>query len=159
MSTNFAWKHEHDVKLWRHKRHTPNTNGHHLSVNETPHENFLRTPLLRVHYCKRDEAYLTSLLWQVSWRPCIVNAIFRIAQNHGEQSYFRRVYGGRSPQSPALDPPLISMDGHRRLPDTFHAGIEKIRRFAEIAGNNLNRHINIFTCWKSLPEKFDCLRW
>jgi len=45
MSTNFAWKHEYDVKLWRHKQHTPTTNDHHLPLNETPHEIFLRTPL------------------------------------------------------------------------------------------------------------------
>jgi len=40
MSTNFAktlvWKHEYDVKLWRHKKRTPNTNDHHLSLNEPP---------------------------------------------------------------------------------------------------------------------------
>jgi len=34
-----------DVKLWRHKQWTPNTNAHHTPLNETPHENFLRTPL------------------------------------------------------------------------------------------------------------------
>ena len=36
MSTNFAWKHEYDVKLWRHKHRTPNTKGHHMPLNETP---------------------------------------------------------------------------------------------------------------------------
>jgi len=36
VSTNFAWKHEYDVKLWRHKQRTPNTNYHHLPLNETP---------------------------------------------------------------------------------------------------------------------------
>jgi len=50
MSTNFAktlvWKQEYDVKLWRHKQLTPNTNDHHMALNENPrHENFLRTPL------------------------------------------------------------------------------------------------------------------
>jgi len=50
MSTNFAkrlvWKHEYDVKLWRHKQHTANTNDHHMPLNENPHhEKFLRTPL------------------------------------------------------------------------------------------------------------------
>ena len=45
MLTNFARKHEYDVNLWRHKQRTPNTNDHHLPLNETPHENFLRTPL------------------------------------------------------------------------------------------------------------------
>ena len=48
-STNFArtvvWKHEYDVKLWRHKDREPQTNDHHMPLNETPHENFLRTPL------------------------------------------------------------------------------------------------------------------
>ena len=34
MSTNFAWKHEYDVKLWRHKQRTPNTNDHHLPLNK-----------------------------------------------------------------------------------------------------------------------------
>jgi len=46
VSTNFAWKHEYDVKLWRQKQRTPNTNDHHMPQNETPHEKFLRTPLL-----------------------------------------------------------------------------------------------------------------
>jgi len=40
MSTNFAktlvWKHGNDVKLWRHKQRTPNTNTHHTTLNETP---------------------------------------------------------------------------------------------------------------------------
>jgi len=36
MSTNFAWKHEYDVKLWRNKKCTPNTNDHHMPLNETP---------------------------------------------------------------------------------------------------------------------------
>ena len=37
---NFAktlvWKHECDVKLWRHKETTPETNDHHIPMNETP---------------------------------------------------------------------------------------------------------------------------
>jgi len=40
VSTNFAkrliWKHEYDVKLWRHKQRTPNTNDHHMPLNENP---------------------------------------------------------------------------------------------------------------------------
>jgi len=36
MSTNFAWKHEYDVKLWRHKKRTPNTNDHHNPLNDPP---------------------------------------------------------------------------------------------------------------------------
>jgi len=51
MSTNFAktlvWKHGNDVKLWRDKQRTPNTNDHHMTLNQNPpHENFLRTPLI-----------------------------------------------------------------------------------------------------------------
>jgi len=49
VSTNFAWKHEYDVKLWRHKQRTPNKNDHHLPLNEIPHENFLRTPLMPIY--------------------------------------------------------------------------------------------------------------
>jgi len=49
MSTNFAktlvWKNGNDVKLWRHKQRTPNTNDYHMTLKQTPHENFLRTPL------------------------------------------------------------------------------------------------------------------
>jgi len=49
VSTNFAktlvWKHEYDVKLLGHKDCTPQTNDHHMPRNETPRENFLRTPL------------------------------------------------------------------------------------------------------------------
>jgi len=41
-----VWKHEYDVKLCRYKHRTPNTNDHHMPLNENPpHENFLRTPL------------------------------------------------------------------------------------------------------------------
>jgi len=29
------------------KKHTPNTNDHHMPLNEPPHENCLRTPLTR----------------------------------------------------------------------------------------------------------------
>jgi len=50
MSTNFAkalvWKHDHDVKLRRHKQRMSNQNDHHMPLNETPHENFLLTSLL-----------------------------------------------------------------------------------------------------------------
>jgi len=50
LSTNFAKtlvrKHEYDVKLWRHKHRTPQANDHHMPLNETPHETFLRTPLI-----------------------------------------------------------------------------------------------------------------
>ena len=39
-STNFAktlvWKQDYDVKLWRHKQRTPNTNDYPMSLNETP---------------------------------------------------------------------------------------------------------------------------
>jgi len=31
-----VWKHEYDLKLWRHKQRTPNTNDHHIPLNETP---------------------------------------------------------------------------------------------------------------------------
>jgi len=37
MSTNFAqtlvWKQEYDVKLWRRKQRTSNTNDHHMPLN------------------------------------------------------------------------------------------------------------------------------
>jgi len=61
VSTNFAktlvWKYEYDVKLCRHKKRTPNTNGHHMPLNEISHENFLRTPLYT-----RNSGCIT-LLW------------------------------------------------------------------------------------------------
>jgi len=41
--------------------------------------------------------------WTANW-PYIANAVFRIVQNHGERSCFRRFYGGRSRP---LDPPLV----------------------------------------------------
>jgi len=40
MSTNFAktlfWKQDYDVKLWRHKQRTPNTNDYPMPLNEAP---------------------------------------------------------------------------------------------------------------------------
>ena len=48
-SSNFAktlvWKLGNDVKLRRHKQRTPNTNDHHMTFDQTPPWNFLRTPL------------------------------------------------------------------------------------------------------------------
>jgi len=64
MSTNFAktlvWKHENDVKLWRHKKRTPN--DHHMTLNQnSPHETFLRTPLdmsePQGHHCMTSEQW------------------------------------------------------------------------------------------------------
>jgi len=50
VSTNFAktfvWKHEYDVKLWRHQQGTPNTNDHHMPLSETP---FMTQELDRNH--------------------------------------------------------------------------------------------------------------
>ena len=52
MSTNFAktlvWKQDYDVKLWRRKQRTTNTNDYPMPLNEPPHKIFLRTPLLCV---------------------------------------------------------------------------------------------------------------
>jgi len=52
MSTNFdktlVWKHDCDIKLWRHKQRTPSTNDYHMPLSEAPHENFLRTPLQEI---------------------------------------------------------------------------------------------------------------
>jgi len=62
---------------------------------------------LRVHCCKRDEVYFTTLLWRNNGRQngLIISRMlfFRIWQNHGEWSYLGRFYGGRSP---LLDPHL-----------------------------------------------------
>jgi len=54
VSTNLAkmldWKHEYDVKLWRHKQRTPNTNDHLCHWIKPTHENFLRTPLTTTYW-------------------------------------------------------------------------------------------------------------
>jgi len=58
MSTKFAktllWEHDYDVKLWRHKQRTPNTNVHHMPLNETTHKNFC------VRHC--DEQQVETVL-------------------------------------------------------------------------------------------------
>jgi len=45
------------------------------------------------HYCKRDEDTVHNTVvtqkWAAKW-PYIANAVFRIAQNHGEKSSFHR---------------------------------------------------------------------
>jgi len=56
-------KHEYDVILWRHVQRTPNTNYHHMPLNETPHENFLRTPL--------RERIVDSLPWTLCNAPLV----------------------------------------------------------------------------------------
>jgi len=43
---------------------------------------------LCIHYCKKDEVYFTTLLWQKSGQQN--GPISRILQNHGEKSYFCR---------------------------------------------------------------------
>ena len=54
MPTNLAktlvWKYDCDVKLWRHKQRTPNTNDHHMPLNEPPMKIFC------LRHC-----------WQLSW--------------------------------------------------------------------------------------------
>jgi len=62
MSTNIAktlvWKHEYAVKLWRRKQRTPNTNYHHMPLNENPsHENFLPTTLdvCHIYYSRASQ--------------------------------------------------------------------------------------------------------
>jgi len=56
VSTNFVktlvLKQEYDVKLWRHKQRTPNTNDHHVPFNEPPPWKF--------------SAYATGLDWGFS---------------------------------------------------------------------------------------------
>ena len=42
---NVGLGNNYDFKLWRHKQRTPNTNDHHMPLDEIPHENFLPTPL------------------------------------------------------------------------------------------------------------------
>jgi len=33
LAKTLVWKHEYGVKLWRHKQRTPNTNDHHMPLN------------------------------------------------------------------------------------------------------------------------------
>jgi len=79
MSTNFAktlvWKHEYDIKLLRHKYRTPQTNDHHMSLNETPHEIFLRMPLSADGTAQRLDC-----LWLV---PSLPELWSRISSNFG----------------------------------------------------------------------------
>jgi len=67
MSTNFAkelvWKHEYDVKLWRHKDTTPGTNDHHMPLNETPMKIFF----LR-HWLGDWPVFLQQLDWPLNWQ-------------------------------------------------------------------------------------------
>ena len=58
-------KHEYDVKLWRHKQRTPNTNDT-IRHGMNPHENFLRTPLmtLTVH---KNQVHCPGV---VQWLVC-----------------------------------------------------------------------------------------
>ena len=74
MSTNFAktlvWKHDYDAKLWRHKQRTPNTNDHHMTLNETPMKNFC------VRHCSSStrkqfdagERARKGLMWDIKLR-------------------------------------------------------------------------------------------
>jgi len=74
MSTNFAktlvWKHEYDVKLWRHKQCTPNTNDHHMPLNET-------TPMKI--FCVRHCFHWN---WKTIWHQLPSNATNLHWRNH-----------------------------------------------------------------------------
>jgi len=62
MSTNFAktlvWKQDYDVKLWRHKQRTPNTNDYPMPLNETP-----PMKIFCVRHCTRQPWVSTDANW------------------------------------------------------------------------------------------------
>ena len=78
MSINFAktldWKHEYDVKLWRRKQLTPNKNDQpYMPLNETPHENFLCTPMKRTENPAITLLQVkTNLIISAKSRKCIL---------------------------------------------------------------------------------------
>ena len=59
---NFAWKHEYDVKIGRHKQHTPNANDHHMPLNVTP------LPWKFPVYATGHLPPLRMLLVPISWK-------------------------------------------------------------------------------------------
>jgi len=60
-ATTLVWKHEYDEKLLRHKQRTPNTNDHHMPLNEITHENFLSTPLMAIFRSVSDSMRVIAL--------------------------------------------------------------------------------------------------
>jgi len=55
----------------------------------------------RVHYCKRDGVYFTTLLRQGNGQQNgHMNVVLRVAQNHGEKCYFRMFYETNAPIAP-----------------------------------------------------------
>jgi len=80
MSRNFAktlvWKHGNDVKWWRHKQRTPNTNDHHTTLNQnTPMKIFC------VRHCIWYKRHITN----VSITPVIIaNLAYMNIKKHGE---------------------------------------------------------------------------
>ena len=83
MSTNFAktlvWKHEYDVNLWHHKQRTPNTNDHHVPLNEL---------LPMKIFCLRHR-----LLGTARWTVCILRTnwcCMRGSSQQGLQHAFDR---------------------------------------------------------------------
>jgi len=70
ISTNFAkmlvWKDEYDIKLWRHKEWTANTNDHHIPLIETA-----PMKIFCVRHCSCDFCwYFTATL--LGWLGVIV---------------------------------------------------------------------------------------
>jgi len=63
MSTNVAktlvWKHEFYVKLWCYKQCTPNTNDHHMPLNEPP------TKIFCVRHWLRVRAHYLKIFWKI----------------------------------------------------------------------------------------------
>jgi len=66
---------------------------------------------LRVHYCKRDEVYFTTLLWQHNGRQnglisrMLFSELFKIMVKKVTFVGFR---GGDRPNRTSLDPPLLT---------------------------------------------------
>jgi len=58
VATNFTkalvWVHKYDDKLWCHKQRTPNTMTTVSHWMKTPSWNFLRVPLICIHYAGMD---------------------------------------------------------------------------------------------------------
>ena len=86
MSTNFAktlvWKHENDVKLWRHKERTPNTNDHHMTLNGPPPWRFSAYATALQYICavgldilKFEQTKLANMLYQAHTK-CLKQACF-----------------------------------------------------------------------------------
>ena len=136
MSTNFAktsvWKHAFDVKLWRHKQRTPNTNDHHMPLNETPHMKI---------FCVRSWWCLKNLNFRELFRKHVASCTTPNVMESLGKSVFFSING-------FLVVPVVSEKYCRRL--TRHSCLSRLqeRNYGNLISSVSVHHCGACSLWR-----------